>query len=70
VLVKVGDPQGPYPSPFADIYRYMALIAVEGFDALPDYCGTLVGVFFAAGKGGPNVPRNKILDSQRRSISM
>ena len=52
--VQVGDPNGPYPSPFSDIYRYMALIAVEGFDALPQYCGTLVGAFFAAGKYEPH----------------
>lgn len=47
---EVGNPKGPYPNPFADIYRGMALIGTEGFGALPKYCGVLMGVFFLAGK--------------------
>lgn len=42
---------GPYPAPFADIYRGMAEIGTKGFSALPKYCTTLMGAFFAAGKG-------------------
>lgn len=40
---------GPYPAPFADIYRGMAIIGTKGFSALPKYCTTLMGAFFAAG---------------------
>jgi hypothetical protein len=45
----VNVPGGPYPTPFADIYRGMAVIGTKGFGALPKYCTTLMAVFFLAG---------------------
>ena len=39
---------GPYPNPFAVMYREMAIIGTEGFKVLPKYCGALKGAFFAA----------------------
>lgn len=44
----VGVEDGPYPNPFAVIYRGMGEIGVMGFSALPKYCGALTGGFFAA----------------------
>jgi hypothetical protein len=46
---QVNVPNGPYPTPFADIYRGMAVIGTKGFGALPKHCGELMGGFFAAG---------------------
>ncbi|GBF88235.1 metal-nicotianamine transporter-like protein [Raphidocelis subcapitata] len=46
---QVNVPGGPYPAPFADIYRGMAEIGTKGFGALPKYCTVLMGTFFAAG---------------------
>ncbi|WIA41031.1 hypothetical protein OEZ86_004669 [Tetradesmus obliquus] len=46
---QVNVPGGPYPAPFADIYRGMAEIGTKGFGALPKYCTLLMGVFFIAG---------------------
>ena len=46
--LQVGIQKGPYPNPFADIYRGMALIGTEGFGALPKNCGVLSAGFFAA----------------------
>lgn len=34
----VGDPNGEYKAPYALIYRNMAILGVEGFSALPQYC--------------------------------
>ncbi len=44
----VGDPHGPYPAPYATIYRSMAVLGTEGFGALPDHCLEICGYFFAA----------------------
>lgn len=45
-------------APFADIYRGMAMIGVQGFGALPKYCGVLMLVFFVSGEqGGMNLKR-------------
>jgi hypothetical protein len=49
LLAQVNVPGGPYPTPFADIYRGMAVIGTKGFGALPKYCTTLMAVFFLAG---------------------
>eukprot|EP00775_Hariotina_reticulata_P009952 gene9952-10107_t len=46
---QVNIRDGPYPAPFADIYRGMALIGVKGFSALPKYCGILMLAFFLGG---------------------
>lgn len=46
---QVNVPGGPYPAPFADIYRGMAEIGTKGFSALPKHCTTLMGAFFAGG---------------------
>ncbi|KAI8471372.1 MAG: OPT superfamily oligopeptide transporter [Monoraphidium minutum] len=46
---QVNVPNGPYPTPFADIYRGMAVIGTKGFGALPKHCGEMMGAFFAAG---------------------
>ncbi|KAL5071256.1 hypothetical protein RYX36_022143 [Vicia faba] len=34
----VGNPDGEYKSPYAIIYRNMAILGVEGFSALPNHC--------------------------------
>lgn len=46
---QVNVPGGPYPAPFADIYRGMAVIGTKGFGALPKHCTLLMGAFFLAG---------------------
>lgn len=50
--LQVNVPEGPYPAPFATIYRGMALIGTEGVGALPKYCGVLMLAFFLGGKQG------------------
>ncbi|KAF6265154.1 putative metal-nicotianamine transporter YSL6-like protein [Scenedesmus sp. NREL 46B-D3] len=45
----VGRKDGPYPNPFADVSRGIAVVGTEGMDALPRHCGTLSAAFFAAG---------------------
>lgn len=45
----VGQKDGPYPNPFADVSRGIAVIGTEGLSALPRHCGTLAATFFAAG---------------------
>ncbi|KAF9624028.1 hypothetical protein IFM89_007726 [Coptis chinensis] len=44
---NIGVPGSAYPAPFASVYRSMAILGVEGFDALPKNCLTLCYVFFA-----------------------
>ncbi|KAL6189698.1 hypothetical protein ACLB2K_036101 [Fragaria x ananassa] len=44
----LGDPDGPYPAPYALMYRGMALLGVEGVGSLPKHCVELAGSFFAA----------------------
>lgn len=43
----VGNPDGEYKAPYAIIYRNMAILAVEGFSALPHHCLQLCYGFFA-----------------------
>ncbi|KAL3830650.1 hypothetical protein ACJIZ3_019452 [Penstemon smallii] len=45
---RVGEPNGPYPAPYALMYRGIALLGVEGFSSLPKNCLKLVIVFFFA----------------------
>ncbi|XP_050374885.1 probable metal-nicotianamine transporter YSL7 [Argentina anserina] len=45
---RLGDPSGPYPAPYAQMYRGMALLGVEGVSSLPKNCVTLAASFFAA----------------------
>eukprot|EP00878_Enallax_costatus_P025510 GHUV01027297.1.p1 GENE.GHUV01027297.1~~GHUV01027297.1.p1 ORF type:complete len:578 (+),score=120.07 GHUV01027297.1:832-2565(+) len=45
----VGVKSGPYPNPWADVSRGMAIIGTEGFEALPRYCGVLSLVFLVSG---------------------
>lgn len=42
----LGDPNSPYPAPYASVYRNMAILGVEGFSALPKHCLTFCAVFF------------------------
>ncbi|KAG5587689.1 hypothetical protein H5410_048123 [Solanum commersonii] len=44
----LGDPNGPYPAPYALMYRGIALLGVEGFDSLPTHCLSLSIWFFLA----------------------
>ncbi len=46
--MQVGNPDGPYPAPYALIYRGMAIFATEGVSILPQHCGQLMFGFFAA----------------------
>lgn len=43
---QVGVKDGPYPNPFGDVYRSMAMLGTEGFGALPKNCALLMGVLF------------------------
>ncbi|KAK2972755.1 hypothetical protein RJ640_019403 [Escallonia rubra] len=45
---SVGDPDGPYPAPYALMYRGIAVLGVEGFSSLPKHCLTLSICFFCA----------------------
>jgi len=45
---NVGDPNGEYPAIFGLVYRNIAILAVEGFGALPKYCLTICYCFFSA----------------------
>ncbi|KAL4597294.1 hypothetical protein ACB092_12G223400 [Castanea dentata] len=42
----LGQPGSQYPSPFAVVYRNMALLGVKGFSSLPKNCLLLCYVFF------------------------
>lgn len=42
----LGVPDTTYPAPYAIVYRNMALLGVQGFDALPKDCLLLCCVFF------------------------
>lgn len=42
----VGNPRGVWKAPYALIYRNMAILAVEGFSALPGHCLQLCYGFF------------------------
>lgn len=42
----VGNPDGEYKAPYAIIYRNMAILAVQGFSALPQHCLQLCYAFF------------------------
>ncbi|PON47723.1 Oligopeptide transporter [Parasponia andersonii] len=44
----LGTPDSQYPAPFAVVYRNMAILGVEGFNSLPNYCLTLCYIFFGA----------------------
>ncbi|CAN6241988.1 unnamed protein product, partial [Urochloa humidicola] len=44
----IGDPDGMFKAPYAIIYREMAILAVEGFSALPQHCLTMCCGFFIA----------------------
>ncbi|XP_077247096.1 putative metal-nicotianamine transporter YSL12 isoform X2 [Tasmannia lanceolata] len=44
----IGLPTSEYPSPYATVYRNMAILGVDGFSSLPKHCLTLCYVFFAA----------------------
>ncbi|KAG7979803.1 hypothetical protein I3843_05G149400 [Carya illinoinensis] len=44
----IGDPDGPYPAPYAAMYRGIALLGVEGLDSLPKNCVKLAITFFFA----------------------
>ncbi|GBG33106.1 Metal-nicotianamine transporter YSL2 [Hondaea fermentalgiana] len=44
----VGDPDGPYPAPYGEIYRAMAILGTEGFGALPTHCPAIMLGFFLA----------------------
>jgi len=41
---KVGDPHGPYPNPFAAIYRAMAVFGTQGLGVLPLHCAPLMAL--------------------------
>lgn len=43
---KVADPNGPYPAPYAGIFRAMAIFGTRGISVLPRYCGWLMLAFF------------------------
>ncbi|KAK9796659.1 hypothetical protein WJX73_000687 [Symbiochloris irregularis] len=45
---NLGDPNGPYPAPFALIYRNMANLAVNGTGGLPKHCLAIAGGAFIA----------------------
>ncbi|KAK7387330.1 hypothetical protein VNO78_28051 [Psophocarpus tetragonolobus] len=45
---NLGIPGSAYPAPYALVYRNMAILGVDGFSALPNYCLTLCCVFFIA----------------------
>ncbi|KAK3004270.1 hypothetical protein RJ639_019142 [Escallonia herrerae] len=45
---SVGDADGPYPAPYALMYRGIAVLGVEGFSSLPKHCLTLSICFFCA----------------------
>ncbi|CAN0840847.1 Metal-nicotianamine transporter YSL1 [Linum grandiflorum] len=47
----VGNPNGEFKSPYALIYRNMAILGVEGFSALPRHCLQLCYGFFAFAVG-------------------
>lgn len=44
----VGDPNGPYPAPYAAVYRSMAIIGTSGFEELPRNSVYLMTGFFCA----------------------
>ncbi|CAN6472526.1 unnamed protein product [Victoria cruziana] len=44
----IGAPDGPYKSPYAVIFREMAILGVEGFSALPRHCMEISCGFFVA----------------------
>ncbi|XP_062112792.1 probable metal-nicotianamine transporter YSL7 [Humulus lupulus] len=43
---NLGSPSSAYPAPFAVVYRNMAILGVEGFGSLPNYCLLLCYIFF------------------------
>jgi len=43
---SVGDTAGPYPAPYAQIYRAMAILSTEGVTALPQHCVELCVLLF------------------------
>ncbi|KAJ9533802.1 hypothetical protein QJQ45_026882 [Haematococcus lacustris] len=45
---KVGDPHGPYPTPYSAIYRAMAIFGTQGLAVLPQHCAALMALFFTA----------------------
>ncbi|XP_048138461.1 probable metal-nicotianamine transporter YSL7 [Rhodamnia argentea] len=61
----LGLPTSVYPAPYADIYRSMALLGVEGFSSLPKHCLILCYGFFAA-----SIVMNVIRDSVPKKYSM
>ncbi|KAL5076982.1 hypothetical protein RYX36_015966 [Vicia faba] len=45
---SLGEPGSAYPAPYAQVYRNMAILGVDGFSALPKNCLSLCYGFFAA----------------------
>ncbi|KAL8519858.1 hypothetical protein ACS0TY_010702 [Phlomoides rotata] len=43
---RVGDPNGSYPAPYAQLFRGIAILGVEGLDSLPHNYLKLVIIFF------------------------
>jgi len=44
----VGDPNGPYPAPYASAYRQIAMVGAYGFDTLPEHALEFAWAFFVA----------------------
>lgn len=44
----LGVPNTQYSAPYAVVFRNMAILGVEGFSSLPNYCLTLCYIFFGA----------------------
>ncbi|XP_031279891.1 probable metal-nicotianamine transporter YSL7 [Pistacia vera] len=44
----IGDPKGTYPAPYAQLYRGIAILGVEGVSTLPKNCLKLSIAFFIA----------------------
>ncbi|KAK7273701.1 hypothetical protein RIF29_14760 [Crotalaria pallida] len=42
----LGDPEGSYPAPYAQVYRGIALLGAKGFDSLPNHCLELAIILF------------------------
>ncbi|XP_030516172.1 probable metal-nicotianamine transporter YSL7 [Rhodamnia argentea] len=60
----LGLPTSAYPAPYANIYRNMAILGVEGFSSLPKHCLSLCYGFFAA-----SIVINAVRDSVPKKYS-
>ncbi|KAE9595364.1 hypothetical protein Lal_00031360 [Lupinus albus] len=48
-VYPIGDPEGSYPAPYAQVYRGIALLGANGFSFLPKHCLELAIIsFFSA----------------------